>query len=95
MTLKLLLPYHPYDQPMPIPEGFDDSCYPPDMESVPKRFAIVRANQYMIRASTHLIAYALFSGGGAGGLVEYARKREERGLIRVENLAQKMRPYAR
>ena len=43
VTLFLLLPYHPADRPIPAPEGFDGTFYPPGMERVPKRAAIVRA----------------------------------------------------
>lgn len=44
VTLTLLLPYHPYVQPIQVPEGFDGSFYPPGMEIVPQKLAIVRAN---------------------------------------------------
>lgn len=90
ITLTQLLPYHPCDRPRPVQEGFDGTYYPPGMETVPKRFAIVRANKYMVNNSTHLIAYAWHCFGSAGGLVKYARRREEKGLIRVENLAKQV-----
>ncbi len=48
VTLTLLLPYHPHDRPVPTPPGFDGTFYPPGMEAVPKRAAIVRANRYMV-----------------------------------------------
>ena len=57
VTLTLLLPYHPYDRPTPTPPGFDGTFYPPGMETVPKRAAIVRANRYMVEHSDYLIAY--------------------------------------
>ena len=47
VMLTLLLPYHPYDRPVPTPNGFDGTFYPPGMETVPKRVAIVKANRYM------------------------------------------------
>lgn len=94
ITLTRLIPYHPYDRPMPVPKGYDGTFYPPNMEPVPKRYAIVRANRYMIDTSTHLIAYAWHRLGGAGNLVEYARKREKKGAIHIENLAQGLRPSA-
>ena len=43
VTLTLLLPYHPYDRPTPTPPGFDGTFYPPGMETVPKRAAIIAA----------------------------------------------------
>ena len=36
VTLTLLLHYHPYDRPIPTPDGFDSTFYPPGMETVPK-----------------------------------------------------------
>ena len=38
--------------------GFDGTYYPPDMERVPRRVAIVRANRYMVNHVNYLIAYA-------------------------------------
>ena len=89
VTLTLLLPYHPFDRPTPTPEGFDGTFYPPGMETVPKRVAIVRANRYMAENSSHLIAYAWHPASNARELVEYAQAREKKGTIRVENLAER------
>lgn len=83
VTLTLLLPYHPYDHPIPTPPGFDGTFYPPGMETVPKRAAIVRANRYMIDHSDYLIAYAWHSASNACDLVEYARKLEKKRQIEV------------
>lgn len=90
ITLQLLIPYHPFDRPMEVPDGFDGTFYPPGMESVPKQYAITRANRYMIQNSTHLIAYAYHSIGGAGKLVKSARILEKKGKIHIENLAEKV-----
>ena len=87
VTLTLLLPYHPFDRPIQMPEGFDGTYYPPGMERVPKRLAIVRANRYLVDHSDCLIAYAWHPASNARELLEYARRREQRGLLRVENLA--------
>ena len=87
VTLTLLLPYHPYDRPTPTPSGFDATFYPPGMETVPKRLAIVQANRYMVDHSQFLIAYAWHPASNARNLVEYAMKRENRGLIKVTVLA--------
>ena len=56
IALHLLTPYHPYDRPIKLPLGFDCSFYPPGMESVPKRLAIIQANRYMVDNSDYLIA---------------------------------------
>ena len=73
VTLTLLLPYHPAERPMATPEGFDGTYYPPDMERVPRRLAIVRANRYMVDHVEYLIAYAWHPGSNARNLVDYAR----------------------
>ena len=83
VTLTLLLPYHPFDRPIPTPEGFDDTFYPPGMETVPRRAAIVRANRYMVDHSSHLIAYVWHTASNARDILEYAQRRERRGLMRV------------
>ncbi len=79
VTLTLLLPYHPYDRPVPTPPGFDGTFYPPGMETVPKRATIVRANRYMVDHSDYLIAYAWHLASTAKELVEYAQRRKKPG----------------
>ena len=32
VELTLLLPYHPAERPIPVPDGFDSTYYPPGME---------------------------------------------------------------
>lgn len=86
VTLTLLLPYHPYDRPIPTPDGFDGTFYPPGMETVPKRAAIVKANRYMVDHSDYLISYAWHPASNARELVEYAKRREKRGLIQITEL---------
>ena len=89
VTLSLLLPYHPYDQPIEVPDGFDNTFYPPGMETVPKRVAILRANQYMIQNCDYLIAYDM-GYGNTGNIMEAARRRARKGLIQIENLAENL-----
>lgn len=88
ISLALLLPYHPFDRPIETPEGFEGTFYPPGMEGVPKRLAIVRANRCMVDNSNFLIAYA-WHPGNASELVEYAQGRERRGLLRVTVLGRR------
>lgn len=83
ITLSLLIPYHPAERPIELPPGFDNTFYPPDMEKVPRRLAIVRANRYMVNYVDYMIAYAWHPASNARDLVEYAHKREQRNLISV------------
>lgn len=91
VRLVYLRPYHPAERPIDTPNGFDGSFYPFDTEKVPKPLAIVRANRYMVDSSDFLIAYA-WRPGNARELVEYAKRREKRGLIHVSVLE---RPLAK
>ncbi len=83
ITLSLLIPYHPTERPIETPPGFDNTYYPPGMENVPRKLAIVRANRYMVDHVDYLIAYAWHPASNARDLVEYAKKREQRNLISV------------
>ena len=83
ITLSLLIPYHPAERPIEKPPGFDNTYYPPGMETVPRRIAIVRANRYMVDHVDYLIAYAWHPASNARNLVEYAHKRERNGFMMV------------
>lgn len=85
MELYLLIPYHPAQRPIAVPEGFDNTFYPP-LESVPHRYAIIRANRYMIETSDTVICYVSHFGN-ARNLLEYARQQETGDIYCVENLA--------
>lgn len=86
ITLSMLIPYHPAEQPMELPSGFDNTFYPPGMEKVPRRLAIVRANRYMIDHADYLIAYAWHPASNTWNLLEYARKRERKNLLVISLL---------
>ena len=77
VVLTLLLPYHPAERPVDPPEGFDGTYYPPGMERVPRRVAIVRANRYMVDHVDYLIAYAWHPASSARELVEYAQRKQQ------------------
>ena len=86
IILSMLLPYHPAERPVKLPAGFDNTFYPPDMEKVPRKLAILRANRYMVGHADYLIAYAWHPASNAGNLLAYAKRQEEKGRIRVTNL---------
>ena len=87
VCLWLVLPYHPAIRPIKTPEGFDGTYYPWEDECIPERLAIVRANRRMVDVCGYLIAYAVYSGGNAGRVLEYANRREAKGRLSVKNLA--------
>ena len=74
VTLTMLLPYHPGERPVQLIPGFDGSFYPPGMETVPRKLAILRANRYMVDHADYLIAFVWHPGSSARDLYEYAEK---------------------
>ena len=86
ITLSLLIPYHPAERPVDLPQGFDNTFYPPGMEKVPRKLAIVRANRYMVDHVDYLIAYAWHPASNARELVAYAERKASRGTIVVTNI---------
>lgn len=90
IRLYLMLPYRPEQgRPLPNMEGFDNAVYPMKMEGVPLKLAIPRLNRIMVEDANYAIAYVMHSWGGAATTLEYAQVRERKGLIHIENLADK------
>lgn len=85
VTLVLLLPYYPYAYNV---SEYDSSYYPAGLENIPKPYAIVRANEHMIRNSEYLICFDPGYVGKTRDYVEFARRRERKGLLHIENLAE-------
>ena len=81
IRIVLLLPYHPATYSPSIADGFDEILYPPHMESVPRKAAIVRANRYMVDHTDYVIAYAWHPASNARELLEYAAKKKQPPVI--------------
>ena len=88
IRLYRVLPYHPVDRPIELPDYFNGTYYPDGLEYVPRRYAISRANRAMINQVDFLIAYVWHPASNAGKLLDYAKNREKKGLIRVINLGE-------
>ena len=84
--LFLVLAYHPAERPVYLPNGFDNSYYPP-LENIPRPFAIVRANQHMADAADTIICYVKNSGN-TRNLLAYAQQRQKKGGVIIENVAE-------
>lgn len=74
ITLMLVLPYHPGERPIETPKGFDGTYYPEGLEKVPRRYAIVRANEIMAKQSEWLISYIRHGASNSRRILEYAQK---------------------
>ena len=83
ITLMLLLPYHPAVKKVALPSGFDSTLYPEDMERIPKRFAIVKANRYALEHSNYFLVYLRYPGSNTAKLVECAKSMEKKGKLHV------------
>ena len=81
--IQMAIPYHPALVRVGLPEGFDGVYFPEGQENVPRRAAIPRLNRALVNESDFLIAYVRFVSGGAYRVLEYAERREKRGLLRV------------
>ena len=56
--------------------GYDGTTYPP-LEKVPRRYAIVRRNEWMVSASDLIISGVTHSWGGAAKTLEFAQKKRK------------------
>lgn len=56
--------------------AYDDTLYPP-IESVPKRFAIIKRNEYMIDKSDIVVVFVKHAWGGAAKALIYAEKKSK------------------
>ena len=62
IRLCLLMAYHPFDRKTEIKAEYDEILFPEEAETSPKRLAIVKANEYMIRSSSAFIVYVNHPG---------------------------------
>lgn len=81
ISLQLIVAYLPTGDN--IPENtYDSIVYPEGLELVPKRFAISRRNQWIIKNCDMVIAYINHSYGGAYSAYKAARRKG----IRITNI---------
>ena len=54
---------------------YDDVIFPP-LESVPRKLAILKRNEWMVASADLVIAYVKYSWGGAAKTIEYAKRKK-------------------
>lgn len=74
IKLILVLPY--LNSSMPT-AGYDESVYPP-LESVPRRYAILRRNEWSVQQADVVVAYVTHNWGGAAKTLQYAQRKHKR-----------------
>ncbi len=69
----LVIPYldREYDLTM-----YDSSIYP-SLENVPKKFAISKRNEWMVRESEVVVAYVSNNFGGSSKTLDYAKRKKK------------------
>ena len=55
---------------------YDDVIFPP-LESVLHKFAILKRNEWMVDEADLVIAYVMYSWGGAAKTLEYAKRKKK------------------
>ena len=65
----------PYPDRQYYIKGYDDTAYPP-LESVPRRLAIIRRNEWMVDESDYIIAY-VWHYDGARNTLEIAKRKKK------------------
>ena len=61
---------------------YDDVIFPP-IESAPRKFAILKRNEWMVDSADLVIAYVKYSWGGAAKTLEHAKRKKKQ----IKNLA--------
>ena len=62
---------------------YDEIIFPP-IESVPRKFAILKRNEWMVDSADLVIAFVKYSWGGAAKTLEYAKRKK----VPIINIAQ-------
>ena len=57
--------------------GYDGSVYP-ELEKIPRRFAILHRNRWMVQSADVVVAYVLHDWGGAATTLRYAKQKRKR-----------------
>lgn len=86
ISLLLVLPYHPAERTIQTPTDFDSTYYPPGIENVPRRFAITRANQYLVDHTDYIIAFVTHPASNTERLLSYAERHARRSQLRITRL---------
>ena len=64
---------------------YDDVIFPP-IESVPRKFAILKRNEWMVEEADLVIAYVMYSWGGAAKTLGYAKRKKKQIInLAIEN----------
>ena len=74
ISLYLIYAYLPTKED-PMINSYDGTIYPEGLELVPKRFAVSKRNQWIVRDCDMVIAYVDKTYGGAYAACQFAKKK--------------------
>lgn len=81
IEIGLVLPY--------LNSSIDDTgyCYTifPPLETVPKRFAIIKRNEWMVEQADIVVAYTTHEWGGAAKTLAHARRKNKQIILYSPN----------
>jgi hypothetical protein len=87
VTLLLCTAYLPTECKVAVPKGFDGIYFPEGQELVPRRVAISRLNQTLIKQTEYLIAYVQYISSGSYRALEFAKTQEREGRLHITMLS--------
>jgi hypothetical protein len=87
IVLTLLLAYYPTTGSKEHLAEYDSTLYPDGIERVPKRYAVISANRYMIERADSIICFVNHVGNTVA-LLDAARQRNRKRNLPIENLAE-------
>lgn len=73
----------PYLDRRVVASKYDYTTYPP-LETVPKRFAIAKRNEWMVVNSDVVVAYVTHDWGGAATTLKFAKRRKKEIVLYTE-----------
>lgn len=81
----VVLAYMPTGHPSAAKYSFSETLFPENLETVPKRFAILERNKWLLKHSDYVVTYVNYPWGGA---FEFSKQAERMGkpLIRLGSL---------
>ena len=75
ITYAVVLAYLPTEQDPLAPTDYQNTLYPYGIEQIPRRFAIVWRNKWMIEQSDTVVTYVQHEGGGAARFKKIAERK--------------------
>lgn len=84
---RLLIAYRNTPNTLELPDFFSDFYYPIELNQVPPRHAIVKANEIALLESDYIITFCNREGGNTGRLLRKAKRLEGNGHLNIINLA--------